>query len=196
MTATLIALGACLLGHEIQSAAPSGPLPAEASPTASPPPRARRFVLAFMPGATMGMSPLPSLDVPLYFGGFLPRGPWALGYQFTFSVGGAERYIRGFVAHRHHLTALRPFGDRDRLFAAVGGGIAFLAYPVDSLHPEVRPVIEAEGRLGLRFAPGRRGVLGVLLRLGWNTGFGELAPLPQFGLFIGGVTRFAAQPGP
>jgi hypothetical protein len=149
-------------------------------------------VLAFMPGVTMGISPIPSIDVPLYFGGYLPRGPWALGYQFTFSGGGAERYLRGFVTHRHHFTALRPFGDYDRLFATVGGGVAFLAYPFYYLQSEVRPVIEAEGRLGLRFAPGRRGVLGVLLRLGWNVGFGELAPMPQFGLFIGGVTRFAA----
>jgi hypothetical protein len=125
---------------------------------------------------TAGISPLPSLDLAFFFGGRCAQ-PVALGYQFTFSAGVAERYLEGFVTHRHHLTAMRSFGARDRGFVSVGGGIALLAVSAT--------VIEAETRVGLRFGPRRRGVVAALTRLGWNVGFREQAPMPQFGVVLG-----------
>jgi hypothetical protein len=150
---------------------------ADTAATPPRPPKPRRFVFAFLPGITAGISPLPSLDLAFFFGGRLRRSPWALGYQFTFSAGVAERYLEGFVTHRHHLTAMRSFGARDRGFVSVGGGIALLAVSAT--------VIEAETRVGLRFGPRRRGVVAALTRLGWNVGFREQAPMPQFGVVLG-----------
>ena len=54
--------------------------------------------------------------------------------------------------------------------------------------PRVVPVIEAEARVAWRFGKRRRGVLGLVSRLGWNVGYGELAPLPQLGLLLGVTT--------
>ncbi len=140
------------------------------------PPRRRRFVFAFLPGITAGVSPLPSQDFAFFFGGRLPRGPWALGYQFTYSAGLADRYVAGLWAHRHHLTAMRSFGARERGFASVGGGAAILA---------VYPVVEVETRVGLRFGARRRGIFAGLVRVGWNIGYREQAPMPQLGLVLG-----------
>ncbi len=144
-----------------------------------------RFVFAFLPGVTWGVHPAPSVDLPLYFGGALPeRGNgrrWTLGYQATLSLGFAERYIEGAGTHRHHITAMTVGERRQHLFGSIGGGVAFMIYS---------PIIEAEGRVGYVF--GKRGplgrtlgVFGATMRLGWNVGKKEGAPLPQLGLFIG-----------
>lgn len=150
------------------------PAPEAAAAPAPETPRSR-FVFAFMPGITAGLSPLPSLELPFFFGGRLKARPWALGYQGTAAFGGADRYFLGFfLTHRHHITAQRHFGARG--FVSVGGGVALLI---------VRPVIEAEGRVAVRFGPKRRGIFGGVARLGWNVAYGERAPAPQLGLFLG-----------
>lgn len=149
-----------------------------AAPPVAPqvePPR-RRFVHGFLPSLTMGISPLPSANLAVFLGARLKRGPWALGYQFTFSSGGAERYSVGWTTHRHHLTAMRGFGRSGRGFASVGGGGAFLW---------LSPVVEVEGRVGLRFGSKQYGVLAAQVRLGWDIGHRELAPMPQFGVVLG-----------
>lgn len=143
-------------------------------PTAPPAVQPRRLVVAFLPSLTMGIHPVPSANLALFVGGRLPRGPWALGYQFTFSSGYAERYSRGWLTHRHHITALRGFARRG--FAGVGGGAAFM---------EVSPVVEVEGRVGVRFGRKRYGVVAGQIRLGWDVGHRERAPMPQFGVVIG-----------
>lgn len=150
----------------------------EGAPAAPGPPR-QGLVFAFLPAVTAGISLIPSLDFPLYLGARLPRRPWALGYQFTFSTGFAERYFLGILTHRHHVTAMRSFGVMHRGFVSIGGGLALLA---------IRPVIEVEGRAAVRFGKRRRGLFGGLARLGWNVGYRELAPMPQFGLFVGVTT--------
>ena len=136
-----------------------------------------RFVFGFMPGLSMGLNVLPSFDLPFFFGGRLKARPWALGYQGTLTLGGADRYFLGYFTHRHHVAAQRRF--RDRGFVSVGGGVALLF---------IRPVIEVEGRVALRFGPRRRGIFGGVARLGWNVAYGERAPVPQFGLFLGVTT--------
>ncbi|HEY0134304.1 MAG TPA: hypothetical protein VGB85_09495 [Nannocystis sp.] len=150
--------------------------PFAVSATPDVPPKPRRFVFAFLPGVTAGVSRLPSLDFAFFFGGRLPRSPWALGYQFTLSSGLAERYPEGLMTHRHHLTAMRSFGARDRGFVSIGGGVAVLA---------VFPVVEAETRLGFRFGARRRGVVAGLARIGWNVAYREQAPMPQLGVVLG-----------
>ncbi len=137
------------------------------------------FVFAFMPALTFGVDPLPSLELPLFFGARRPGRPWALGYQFTWSSGGAERYFWGLFAHRHHLTAMRGFGSAGRGIFTLGAGVAVLL---------VVPVVEAEARVLWRFGKRRRGLVGMVSRLGWNFGYGELAPLPQLGLVLGVTT--------
>lgn len=142
-------------------------------PSPQPP---RRFVFAFMPALTFGLAVVPSLDLPLYFGGRVARRPWALGYQLTLSSGLADRYFYGFLTHRHHLTAMHSFGRSAKGLVTVGGGVALL---VDV------PVIEGEARVAWRFGRLRRGFVGLVSRLGWNVGYGERVPLPQFGLVLG-----------
>lgn len=149
------------------------PVPEVAVEAATQPPR-RGLVFAFMPGISMGISPIPSLDLPIFFGGRLPGRPWALGYQGTFTFGMADRYFLGFLTHRHHIAGQRHFGARG--FASVGGGVALLI---------IRPVIEVEGRVAVRFGKRGRGVFGGMARLGWNVAYGERAPMPQLGLFLG-----------
>ncbi|HEY8378239.1 MAG TPA: hypothetical protein VIK91_17205 [Nannocystis sp.] len=123
---------------------------------------------------TFGISPAPSMEGTLFFGGRL-RETWALGYAGTLSLGLADRYVLGQIAHRHHITALHNF--RERGFASVGAGLVFFY-----LHPAV---VEAEGRVGARLGQQRRFILGGLVRLGYNFFFKERAPLPQFGAFLG-----------
>jgi hypothetical protein len=135
----------------------------------------RRVVVAFLPSLTMGISPLPSHNPALFVGGRL-RGAWALGYQLTLSMGLAERYFLGLYTHRHHVTAMRPFGATGRGFVSVGGGAAFLI---------TNPVVEVEGRVGLRWGSKKYGVVGVMMRLGWDVGHREQAPMPQLGVFFG-----------
>jgi hypothetical protein len=184
-----LALAACLSAQVPEAApppdtmGPTGPTwvrplepqtPDAAASPAQPEEPKPRFVFGFMPGLSMGLNVLPSFDLPFFFGGRLKARPWALGYQGTLTVGGADRYFFGYLTHRHHITAQRGF--RDRGFVGVGGGVALLL---------VRPVIEVEGRVALRFGPKRRGIVGGLARLGWNVAYGERAPVPQFGLFLG-----------
>ncbi len=187
---TGLAFAACLFaqvpeGPPPDTTGPTGPTwvrPLDPTPEAAvAPPQPEepksRFVFGFMPGLSMGLNVLPSFDLPFFFGGRLKARPWALGYQGTLTVGGADRYFYGYLTHRHHVTAQRGF--RDRGFVSVGGGVALLL---------VRPVIEVEGRVALRFGPRRRGIFGGLARLGWNVAYGERAPAPQFGLFVGVTT--------
>lgn len=154
-----------------------GPAPGPPMGVEAPPPRPRRFVFAFLPALTFGLAYLPSTNLAFFFGGRLPRSPWALGYQITLSSGLADRYTLGlFFTHRHHLMAMRAFGARERGFLALGGGAAFL---VNS------PVVEAEVKVGFRFGRRKRGVVGGLFRLGWDVGHHEQAPVPQLGAFVG-----------
>jgi hypothetical protein len=140
----------------------------------------RRVVIAFLPAMTGGLSAFPSLDLPLFVGGRLPGRAWALGYQFTFSSGGADRYLTGLAAHRHAVTALRRFGRERRYLVTLGGGFAFLW---------TQPVVEFEARIGWRFGKRGRGVYGFVARLGWNFGAHEQAPVPQLGLVLGVARR-------
>jgi hypothetical protein len=187
MNAASLALVICLPG-QVTSATGGATGPAWIRPvepgTASPAvgieefPR-RRFVFGFLGGVTAGLSVLPSVELAFFFGGRLPDLPWTLGYQLTLASGFADRYFAGLATHRHHLTAQRRFGARERGFVAVGGGVALLwSYPV----------AEAEGRVGVRFGKRRRGVFGGLARVGWTVLFDELAPVPQLGLFVGTST--------
>lgn len=177
--------------------APSGPS-SDATPTAPPdpspspyaafpdsaatypppaPPRRSRFVFAAMPSLVFGINAemIPSANLALYFGGRLRNPKWSLGYQFSGSIGFAERYWLGLVAHRHHITALTNFGARG--FATIGGGLGFLLfYPA---------LVEVETRVGVRLGARKRMVLGGQVRLGHNFLYREKAPLPQFGAFFG-----------
>lgn len=171
---------------ETEASPPPSPAPSTGAtgpvflrPLDPAPPPVRRFVFAFLPALTFGLSTSPSLDLPLFFGAALGRRPWALGYQLTGSSGLADRYIAGLLAHRHHLTAMHRFGADGRGHFTVGAGVALLS---------VRPLLEAEARIAARFGKRRRGVIGVVTRLGWNFGYGERAPLPQFGLVLGLTT--------
>ncbi|MDC0721613.1 hypothetical protein [Nannocystis bainbridge] len=170
-------------------APPEAPAPAvEAAPTPAPvyvqqdtsypppppTPKKPRFVFAFLPGPTFGLSHLPSVNLPFFFGGRLKHSNWALGFQFTLSAGLAERYFSGLLTHRYHLMGLTQFGARGRGFASVGGGFAVRMFS---------PMVEVEGRVGFRF--GRRGVVGGMVRLGYDFAHREGAPVPQVGAFIG-----------
>ncbi|MDC0669620.1 hypothetical protein [Nannocystis radixulma] len=142
-------------------------------------PRSGKFVYAWWAGLTLGISAIPSFTPATVFLGGRTRGPWAVGYQLGLSLGGAERYWgRGMLplAHRHHVTGMRSFGRNRRGLVAVGGGAAFV-WPLS-------PVVEAETRVAVRFGSGHWH-LGGLIRLGWDVGHREYAPMPQFGLFIG-----------
>lgn len=151
-----------------------------AAPTPDPAATQRgRFVYAWWMGLNLGIFPIPSFSPATVFLGGRTRGPWAVGYQIGLSLGGAERYWgEGAipVAHRHHVTGMRSFGRNRRGLVAVGGGAAFV-WPLS-------PVVEAETRVAVRFGSGRWH-LGGLVRLGWDIGHREYAPMPQFGLFIG-----------
>jgi len=84
------------------------------------------------------------------------------------------------ATHRHHLTAMRGFGAEARGLVTLGGGVALLINV---------PVIEAEVRIAWRIGKRKRGLFGLVSRLGWNVGYGERAPLPQLGLVLGVATR-------
>lgn len=148
-------------------------------PPASPPANQSRFVFAFLPGPTFGLSYLPSVNLPFFFGARLKHSPWALGFQFTGSFGLAERYVSGLATHRYHITALTSFGARGRGFASVGGGFAVRTFS---------PMVEVEGRVGFRFGSSRRGIVGGQVRLGYDFAHREGAPVPQVGAFIGVCT--------
>ncbi|MFY0535841.1 hypothetical protein [Nannocystis pusilla] len=150
-----------------------------ASAPAPAPANQSRFVFAFLPGPTFGLSYLPSVNLPFFFGARLKHSPWALGFQFTGSFGLAERYISGLATHRYHITALTSFGARGRGFASVGGGLAVRMFS---------PMVEVEGRVGFRFGSSRRGIVGGQVRLGYDFAHREGAPVPQVGAFIGVCT--------
>ncbi|MDC0674532.1 hypothetical protein [Nannocystis radixulma] len=147
-----------------------------AYPPAPAPANKSRFVFAFLPGPTLGLHYFPSANLPFFFGARLKRSPWALGFQFTVSTGLAERYLSGLLTHRYHVTGLTSFGARGRGFASVGGGFAVRFFS---------PMIEAEGRVGLRFGSRRRGIVAGMVRLGYDFAHREGAPVPQVGVVVG-----------
>ncbi|WAS95113.1 hypothetical protein [Nannocystis punicea] len=150
-----------------------------AYPPAPAPTHKSRFVFAFLPGPTYGLHFFPSGNLPFFFGARLKHSPWALGFQFTLSVGFAERYWSGLLTHRYHITALTSFGARGRGFASVGGGFAVRFFS---------PMVEAEGRVGLRFGSRRRGIVAGVVRLGYDFAHREGAPVPQVGVVVGVCT--------
>lgn len=145
-----------------------------ATPAVPPPRKLERFVLTIFTGLTFGISPSPSLEGTMFFGGRL-RETWALGYSGTVSLGLADRYVLGVIAHRHHITALHNFSKRG--FASVGAGLGVFYFEP--------ALVEAEGRVGARLGQYRRFILGGVVRLGYNFHFKERAPMPQFGVFLG-----------
>ncbi|HEY8379640.1 MAG TPA: hypothetical protein VIK91_24275 [Nannocystis sp.] len=155
---------------------PTGPVFVRpAAPTAP----SGEFVWSWWTGPVTGISPIPSFAPATFFFGARTRSAWAVGYQFTLSLGGAERYWGDLLlplAHRHHVFAMRSFARNRRGLVGTGGGVAFVA--------PLSPVVEAEGRVGVRFGSGKWH-FGALVPLGWDVGHREYAPLPQFGLFIG-----------
>ncbi|MCB9751006.1 MAG: hypothetical protein H6713_13540 [Myxococcales bacterium] len=176
------------------------------APSASPQPRREpqrygwggrelngRVAFSVLPAVTFGISYAPSQELPLYLGFVLPASRpdrrWTLGYQVTGSAGLADRFHDGRLTHRHHLMATRVGGDAaPRRYLSIGAGAAFLL--------DLSPVVEVEARFGFAFgrAPVGRllGLFGLMTRVGWSVGKGELAPMPQFGLFLGclmGPTR-------
>ncbi|MCY1061007.1 hypothetical protein [Nannocystis sp. SCPEA4] len=132
-----------------------------------------------MPALVFGISDVPSFAPPtIFLGGRLPRS-WALGYQLTVSFGLADRYLSGVLTHRHYLVGLHGFGATRRGLTGVGGGVAFTL--------PLKPIAEVEARIGVRFGDKRHWAVGALVRLGWDIGHEELAPMPQFGAFFGYV---------
>jgi hypothetical protein len=174
--------------------APGAPLPAADDPV----PPGKHFVFANHYGLSFGLNAAPSGELTLFFGHAMParaRGArrWALGYQPTFTVGGADRYLAGMFTQRHHLTALSHGGLHPRLHLAFGGGLVIFN-GVD-IPARWRPsVAEAEGQIGYLFGRHRArrrvvGVVGLKLRLGWNAASLEKAPVPMLGGFLGLVLR-------
>jgi len=163
----------------------------------------QHFVFANHYGLTMGLEEIPSGDISLFFGRAMSalsparaHRRWALGYQLTLSVGGADRYVHSGFTHRHHLMAVSYGTLRPRLYAAVGGGLAvFGGFIVPAAPRTWRPSIaEVEGRLGYIFGRRRHsrrlvGVVGGTARVGWNAASLEKAPVPQLGAFIGFLVR-------
>jgi len=143
-----------------------------------------RLVVTSGYGLTFGVSPHPSLDAALLIGGSV-SARWAIGYQATLSLGGAERYGLGLVTTRHHIAAVRG-ASSGKTLASVAVGVALLRF--------YRPgVLEVEGRLGrvLENSNAARSsvVLGLLMRVGWHFHSGETLPMPQLGLWIGFTRR-------
>lgn len=158
------------------------PPPAVAQPYPGPPPYTpdppkHRFVFAFMPALTFGVGEyrLPSANAALFFGTRMRGDKVALGYQFTASLGFAERHFFFLPVHRHHFTMLANLGRRG--FASMGAGLAFLAhYPA---------VAEFEARLGVRLGKRKRGLIGAQMRVGKDLLDTDRVPFPQLGMFIG-----------
>lgn len=140
------------------------------------PERPKRFVFAYLPSLTFGLSPFPSINNAFFLGGRVKSSRWAVGFQFTLSFGLAERYLTGLMTHRYHVTGLTSFGANGRGFASFGGGAAFR---MD------QPMVEIEGRLGYRFGAKKRGIVGAVARIGYDFYHREGAPVPQLGVVIG-----------
>jgi hypothetical protein len=119
---------------------------------------------------------IPSATAALFFGGRLRGGKWALGYQFTGSLGLAERYWIGAAdapPPHHRADPLRPprlCDDRRRPRSSSW------YWPA---------VAELEARSASASARASAPSFGGQLRLGHNFVYGEQAPLPQLGLFFG-----------
>ncbi|MCA9659019.1 MAG: hypothetical protein KC486_11800 [Myxococcales bacterium] len=149
------------------------------------------FVFAHSYGLTFGLNTIPSGEVAFFFGRAIGERDlsvrrWALGYQATVSVGGAERYSDGVLTLRSHLMAA-TYRAHDRLYASMALGLALF-------HGWFPQVLEGEGKIALVFGARRRrsqtaGLVGANLRLGWNFFHDERAPAPQIGAFIGFVHR-------
>ncbi len=148
------------------------------------------FVFINTYGLTAGIKYFPSWDSSFFFGRALrkrqtPRR-WALGYQLTTSLGGAERYVYGFATLRHHLAAYTYSASGRLLAAASVGGAFFLG---------IQPaVLEGEGRVAYVFGRRRQerrlaGMVGGMVRLGWTYTHQELIPMPQVGAFVGFAVR-------
>lgn len=136
----------------------------------------RRFVFAYLPSLTFGLSPFPSVNNAFFLGGRVRDSRWAVGFQFTLSFGLAERYVSGLLTHRYHVTGITSFGANGRGFASFGGGAAIRF---------IDPMVEIEGRIGYRFGARKRGVVGAIARLGYDFYHREGAPVPQLGVMIG-----------
>lgn len=158
--------------------APSGPAypPAPSEFEGPSEERPRRFVFAYLPSLTFGLSYMPSINNAFFLGGRVQDGRWAVGFQFTLSNGLAERYVSGLLTHRYHITGITSFGANGRGFASFGGGVAFRIYA---------PLAEIEGRVGWRFGAKKRGIVGAVARLGYDFYHREGAPVPQLGVMIG-----------
>lgn len=139
------------------------------------PQRRSRFAFAVLPNVTFGIDDIPSGSGSVFFGGRLRGDEWALGVQFTGTLGVVERGRVVPLAHHHHFTAVKHFKRRG--FATVGGGAGVYFFQP--------PVMEFEAKLGVRFGPRRRAVVGAMARLGLDFFYRERLPLPQVGLFIG-----------
>ncbi|MEZ4380455.1 MAG: hypothetical protein R3A79_03860 [Nannocystaceae bacterium] len=142
-------------------------------------------------GLTAGVSYLPSLDSTFFFGRALrerelsPRR-WAIGYQFTNSIGGAERYLLGALTLRHSVAAY-TYSASSRLMASAALGVGFFVGVVPAF-------LEGEGRVAYVFGKRRderrvAGIVGGMLRLGWHFHTLERVPMPQVGAFVGFAVR-------
>ena len=152
------------------------PAPPDMTEQPEEPERPRRFVFAYLPSLTFGLSPFPSVNNAFVLGGRVRDSRWAVGFQFTLSFGLAERYLSGLLTHRYHVTGLTTFGANGRGFASFGGGAAIRFY---------QPMVEIEGRIGYRFGAKKRGIVGAVARLGYDFYHREGAPVPQVGVMIG-----------
>jgi hypothetical protein len=142
-------------------------------------------------GLTAGISYFPSFDSSFFFGRALrerelnPRR-WALGYQATISVGGAERYLLGLLTLRHSFAAY-TYSASGRLMASAALGVGFFVGAKPA-------ILEGEGRVAYVFGKRRderrlAGLVGGVLRLGWHFHTLERIPMPQVGAFIGFAVR-------
>jgi hypothetical protein len=100
-------------------AGPAYPSPA---PYVAPPAVSRKGRVAFgvMPSLTFGVDDVPSASSTLFLGVRLRGDAWALGYQFTGTLGLMARGMLVPLAHRHHFTAVTHFKRRG--YATLGGG--------------------------------------------------------------------------
>lgn len=165
-----------------------GAEPAKLKP---PYPARPHFVFVHTYGLTFGLNTIPSGEAAFFFGRAIGERDlsirrWALGYQATVSVGGADRYSDGELTLRGHLMAA-TYRAHDRLYASMGLGLAFY-------RGWIPQVLEGEGKIALVFGARRNhrriaGLVGANLRLGWNYVHSERAPAPQIGAFIGFVRR-------
>lgn len=191
-TLNSLVLTLCLQAPTVTDAAPPhGPAPYTppyaSTPYPAPPPvgpepyrepakRSSKFAFAFVPGMSFGgdaESPLTALHATFFFGGKLRGDKVAVGYQLSATP--VIPYLLELPMH-HHLAFYMHPGKRG--FLAFSGGLAMLLY-----YPTA---IEGEIKVGVRFGPGQRGVVGGQFRLGIERYTVSNFPLvPQGGFFFG-----------